>query len=201
VLVVAGHVDLIDEGALRMKNATVIMQGDGRRFSVQYEARADLRNGTLRVEGWPVVLEAFSPERGQIVNPAEVRSIGTIDIAEGSAIVLVDEYPNGDGGPDVLYVEHVVLRSGSVLDLNGGRMFYGEIEDLGGEIVNGEVVPASFCSEDLDGDGAVGFSDLTQLLAAWGPCAGCVEDMDVDDQVGFSDLTQLLAAWGPCGAP
>jgi len=51
---------------------------------------------------------------------------------------------------------------------------------------------------DFDGDGNVGFSDLTQLLAAWGPCAGCPEDLDGDDSVGFADLTTVLNSWGPC---
>jgi hypothetical protein len=54
------------------------------------------------------------------------------------------------------------------------------------------------CPEDLDGDAQVGFTDLTQLLGAWGPCMGCPEDFDGDDQVGFTDLTQLLGVWGPC---
>jgi hypothetical protein len=54
------------------------------------------------------------------------------------------------------------------------------------------------CVEDLDGDGAVGFTDLTQLLGAWGDCSGCPEDFDGDGAVGFTDLTQLLGKWGPC---
>ena len=49
--------------------------------------------------------------------------------------------------------------------------------------------------EDLNGDGTVGFADLTQLLNAWGPCA-CPEDLNGDSGVGFADLTQLLNAWG-----
>jgi len=54
------------------------------------------------------------------------------------------------------------------------------------------------CPEDFDGDGMVGTTDLLQLLAAWGPCAGCVEDLDGDGMVGTTDLLQLLAAWGAC---
>ena len=54
------------------------------------------------------------------------------------------------------------------------------------------------CPADFNGDGAVGFADLTQLLSAWGACPGCDEDLDDNDQVGFSDLTTLLNAWGPC---
>jgi uncharacterized membrane protein len=31
-------------------------------------------------------------------------------------------------------------------------------------------IPVQSCAEDLDGDGQVGFTDLTQLLGSWGPC-------------------------------
>ena len=53
---------------------------------------------------------------------------------------------------------------------------------------------------DLDGDGGVGFGDLTALLANWGPCAGggtcCLGDIGCDGSVGFADLSALLANWG-----
>ncbi len=50
---------------------------------------------------------------------------------------------------------------------------------------------------DLDGDGAVGFTDLVMLLAAWGPCGvPCAADLDGDGAVGFTDLLALLASWG-----
>jgi hypothetical protein len=54
------------------------------------------------------------------------------------------------------------------------------------------------CAPDLDGDGAIGFSDLGQLLAHWGTCEDCVEDLDGDGAVGFADLTAMLSAWGAC---
>ena len=55
------------------------------------------------------------------------------------------------------------------------------------------------CPADIDGNGAVGFSDLSALLSAWGPCgAVCPEDISGDGQVGFADLSALLNAWGPC---
>lgn len=62
-----------------------------------------------------------------------------------------------------------------------------------------EIIP---CIGDLDGDGIVGTSDLTILLAAWGRCPApptpCPADLDGDGQVGTSDLLLLLANWGPC---
>jgi len=54
------------------------------------------------------------------------------------------------------------------------------------------------CLADFNGDQTVGFADLTQLLNAWGPCAGCDEDIDNGGLVGFADLTLMLNAWGPC---
>ena len=50
--------------------------------------------------------------------------------------------------------------------------------------------------EDLDGDGAVGLSDLLVVLASFGPCGDpCPADIDGDGSVGFGDLLAVLAAW------
>lgn len=53
------------------------------------------------------------------------------------------------------------------------------------------------CGPDLDEDGAVGVTDLLQLIGAWGPCESCDEDLDGDNSVTVNDLLALLAAWGP----
>jgi len=52
---------------------------------------------------------------------------------------------------------------------------------------------------DLNGDQCIGASDLSALLAAWGPCAGCAADLDGDGAVGASDIALLLSYWGQCG--
>jgi hypothetical protein len=52
------------------------------------------------------------------------------------------------------------------------------------------------CPSDLDGDGAIGASDLSALLGNWGNAG--VGDIDGDGSVGASDLSALLGAWGPC---
>ena len=46
--------------------------------------------------------------------------------------------------------------------------------------------PVQDCAGDTDGDGEVGFGDLTMVLASWGPV------------VGMDDLLQVLGNWGPC---
>jgi hypothetical protein len=59
------------------------------------------------------------------------------------------------------------------------------------------VLPAP-CTEDIDGDGTVGASDLSLLLVAWGTAGGAA-DLDGNGTVGASDLSQLLVSWGACG--
>ena len=51
---------------------------------------------------------------------------------------------------------------------------------------------------DLNCDGAVDATDLSNLLVAWGPCGkgACSADIDDDGTVGAADLALLLAAWG-----
>lgn len=56
----------------------------------------------------------------------------------------------------------------------------------------------SACPADLDGSGAVDFSDLLSLLGTWGPCPGCPDDLDGDGSIGLTDLLVLLGAWGSC---
>ena len=57
---------------------------------------------------------------------------------------------------------------------------------------------ANTCPADLDGSGAVGFTDLLAILGAWGDCSGCPEDLDGDGFVAFGDILIVLSAWGSC---
>ncbi len=54
------------------------------------------------------------------------------------------------------------------------------------------------CPWDLDGDGAVGVTDLLGLLKAWRSDPGGPPDFDGDGNVGVTDLLALLSHWGPC---
>ncbi len=49
---------------------------------------------------------------------------------------------------------------------------------------------------DLDGDGAIGGSDLALLLGSWGVCGGCAADLTGDGLVNAADLAAMLGAWG-----
>ncbi|MHC5113591.1 MAG: FG-GAP repeat protein [Planctomycetota bacterium] len=54
------------------------------------------------------------------------------------------------------------------------------------------------CTGDVNGNGSVGFDDILDVIAAWGPCSACPADVDLDGMVGFSDILALIAAWGTC---
>ena len=49
---------------------------------------------------------------------------------------------------------------------------------------------------DLNADGRIDGTDLSNLLAAWGVCASCPADINGDGTVNAVDLAALLAAWG-----
>ena len=74
----------------------------------------------------------------------------------------------------------------------------GEYTDDGGNCVGANCGQCE-CPADLDGDGDVGASDLTQLLADWG-CSGadCAGDVNNDGLVDGADLTVILSSWGAC---
>jgi hypothetical protein len=55
------------------------------------------------------------------------------------------------------------------------------------------VTARNYNNGDFDGDGAVGASDLTIMLSAWG--GNGIADMNLDGVVGSEDLADLLARW------
>ena len=56
------------------------------------------------------------------------------------------------------------------------------------------------CDGDLNDDGVVNGSDLSQVLGFWGPCtsANCPADLNADGDVDGADLSILLGSWGDC---
>lgn len=59
----------------------------------------------------------------------------------------------------------------------------------------GSCAGGACCPADLDGDSAVGPTDLGILLGGWGTR---IADLDGDLDTSASDLAILLGAWGPC---
>ena len=52
------------------------------------------------------------------------------------------------------------------------------------------------CPEDLDGDGAVGVSDVLMVLGEFGCASNCTMDIDGDLSVGVSDVLAVLSVFG-----
>ena len=52
------------------------------------------------------------------------------------------------------------------------------------------------CPGDVDGDQAVGVSDILGALAEFGCVANCTADMDDDGQVTVSDFLEILSLYG-----
>lgn len=89
-------------------------------------------------------------------------------------------YDDGAGEPPALYAGGGFNSAGGVA-ANGIARWQG----------------CSVCEDaaDINCDGAVDGSDLGELLAQWGPCAGCPADLNGDGVVDGSDLGALLGAW------
>ncbi|MBM4102123.1 MAG: hypothetical protein FJ256_07690 [Phycisphaerae bacterium] len=61
----------------------------------------------------------------------------------------------------------------------------------------GERAAAQCAAADINNNGVVDGTDLTELLSAWGT-NNADADIDGSGVVGGTDLTALLASWGPC---
>ena len=101
----------------------------------------------------------------------------------------------GDALADIASALAAAINTNTTLDIC-------DISGGGSPDVNGNGVPDECepppCPWDLDGDGAVGFTDLGALLNDWGTDPGGPPDFDGDGSVGFTDLGVLLTHWGVC---
>ena len=136
---------------------------------------AHIHSGAAGTDG-PVLATLFGPHTGKDVDGILQR--GTItesDLASGTMADLAQAMRN-----DMTYVNvHTVANPA-------------------GEIRGQINFPQPPCEGDFNCDGSVGFSDLNDVLANWGPCARCPEDLTGDNVVGFADLNIVLANWGDC---
>ena len=84
--------------------------------------------------------------------------------------------------------------------LDGGSLDMIRVVDEGADgvqrlFVAGITVASGDAPADLDGDGAVGFGDLLDVLQSWGPCDACPQDLDCDGAVAFGDVLVVLGSW------
>lgn len=102
-------------------------------------------------------------------------------------------------------VRHATISSGGVVTADGSIIILGQpIAGLACATPTGAppcihagFVPAAAppeCLGDADGDGLVGFPDITDVLRNWGS-AGPRGDADGDGVVSFPDITSILRNW------
>ena len=108
----------------------------------------------------------------------------------GTAPYLVDGYPSvvpwtPNGTSDV-----------AILDLDGD----GDLDMLIGACTSQIVFMQDGAPEtcDVNGDGVMDVTDLTEVITSWGPCEGCDADLDDNGVVDVSDLLEVILLWGPC---
>ncbi len=97
---------------------------------------------------------------------------------------------SGDLGPEgIIFVPSAESPNGKALLLVA--------HEISGTLAIYQVDAICDAVGDLNADCTVNGSDLTALLASWGPCAApCAADLNGDGVVDGSDLTVLLANWG-----
>ena len=101
-----------------------------------------LPSGTIRFSGRGTqTLEVLSNDLGNISSGFSPSNylFGTIEALSGAYVQLLDKVKNSTGnGPESIYANAVIVRSGSTLDL-GGYHLYARSQQVenGGKIVNG----------------------------------------------------------------
>lgn len=121
-------------------------------------------------------------------------------------------YVNGNGGS---------VPSGTILEVcqaisTDGKVIIGH-GMAGAWIVQ---IRSTLCVADINGDNAVGVSDLLSVISAWGPCPNCPASPSIvlppvcgadiapassssvgDCSVNVADLLAVITAWGSCPVP
>jgi hypothetical protein len=105
-------------------------------------------------------------------------AVGPFGTLNGGALKPLGQAPASSNGNTTLdAIEYVTVATCGITVIAGGGN--------------------ACCPADIDRDGAVGSSDLGQLLSAWGTNSAAA-DLDRDGSVGSSDLGILLSSWGGC---
>jgi len=173
------------------------------------EVRGMSDDGTILVGNWDS--KAFKLVEGEPIElfsgPIAAWVGNAMDVADDDTIVGFDSFSTNrrawirpNGGPAVDMVNYLVglgadppvqMEVAHTLSANGnviaGLTFFSTpawIVDL--------------CVPDLNGNGAVDFADILEIIGAWGPCSGCAADLNGNGAVDFADILVVIGAWGPC---
>ena len=124
--------------------------------------------------------------------------VGTVNVASGSHVVLVDNRDNDcdDLLAEVIYTENLNIAPGATLDTNGYIIYASNVDNQGTVIGEDDIIIINPpIPGDANGDGFVGILDVLVVIADWGPCDGCAGDQNEDGQASILDILLIIANW------
>ncbi len=121
-------------------------------------AAGDIESGRFMLRaGVPVTFEAVSPDLGPSSGAfaASPFALGALDIEAGANVRLVDLVDNDSdgGGQEAIYLYQLTLGAGATLTVDRCKLYYGYLDDQGGNIVvvnSGSVEAAPLALPPLD---------------------------------------------------
>lgn len=184
----------------------------------------EMLNRTLQLNGrGGSNLEAMSRDRGQAIsalNPNLAGSfpIGTLRIGPGNPsqptiVTIVDNRDNdtlGQSACEAVYVENLVIESGSVLNAPGCRVYYKSLTNRGTLATPANILRLyGTCPADFNSDGLVDDADFSIFIVQYNvlDCddpampGGCSADLNSDRVVEDGDFSIFIVAYNELLCP
>lgn len=185
VLSVGGDVDIAidDNDRFTMEEATLALTGAA--------------GGVQHVEAMSVDVDSSTDGLDHTIDGHF--TLGQLIVRSGSTALVVDGHENAEGGPESIYVKHLVVEAGATLDA-GARAVWYETAVIDGTIIGDIDVVQDPCPGDADGDGVVNIDDLLEVISTFNDeCPdGCATDFDGNGVVSIDDLLIVISFFGPC---
>lgn len=173
--------------------------------------RFDWQAGALTLNGRPATqyFEVAGRDVGTDTNGfANNFAMGRVEIAGGTSVTFRDVFDNDGLGQsacgEALYVDTLVLRSGSAITLNNCRIYFNQLINEGGTIsvIGGCGVPQATLFGDFDHDRDVDLADYAAFIGCLGgpgvqagvSCAAF--DMNGDGDVDLVEAAAFMKGFG-----
>ncbi|MFH1419698.1 MAG: right-handed parallel beta-helix repeat-containing protein, partial [Planctomycetota bacterium] len=216
ILEVAGAVWLEIGGALSIVNAgniqvqssePVFLAGDFDNRSTDPSV-FDWNSGRLTLDGSSQTFETAGADVGaQEAGFIDNFAMGEVEVAAGTTVLFVDAFNNDEVGQDpcteALYVQTLVLRSGSTIQVDDCKVYYTDLLDEGANIVTtgcGALLPVAWgdlnCDDLGDQDDiepfALALTDPVAYAATYPGCPILNGDMNGDGAVDGVDIQAFV---------
>ena len=212
---VAGGLSAGAEASLLMASATAVVRiGGAFDVAIDDNDRYHMAQAQLRMVGLAgsQALEVMSQDIGPVPEGLDRTQpghypIGTLRIGPTATTVnLVDNHDNdglGQGAPEAIYVEALIVEAGAMLNTNGTPVYYSTLT-LDGAVDNPanlmEIVAVPPCPTDTNNDGVTNVLDLIDVLLCFGqpdtPPCDTGQDTNGDGTVNVLDLIDVLLEFG-----